>query len=176
MPPPFPRKSAFNRPCSTLGCKSADWAFTVCRGEQAAWKGASPHPLHPWGLRALQSPLPSLLRKHVTPRAPGQRPHGVTHGSHLQLGAHLPAWLRDQTRSKNSSAQPSKAPSSVLRSWLPMVSPDIRTLLLLGWPLPSPTTFISTPMLWIQLASSQLPSPPMLGEGAAPLMGILQTN
>lgn len=115
------------------------------RGSRRLGKGAPqsllshPIPSHPQGCGVLQSPLPSLLRKHITPWAPGQQPHRVTHGSHLQLGAHLPAWLPDQTRSKNSSAQPSRAPSSTLRSWLPMVRPDISTLLLSGWPSPPPT-------------------------------------
>lgn len=142
VPPPFPGKPASDGLCSAPVCEGAAQVFTVCQGEQAAWEGGPPSPpipSHPWGCGVLQSPLPSLLRKHITPWAPGQQPHRVTHGSHLQLGAYLPAWLRDQTRSKNSSAQPSRAPSSVLRSWLPMVRPDISTLLLSGWPSPPPT-------------------------------------
>lgn len=71
----------------------------LSQGQWAAW---GPHGHSPLGLGiALLSR--GLLRKHATPWAHGQC--GVTHGSHLQLGAHLPAWLQDWSRSKNSSAQ-----------------------------------------------------------------------
>lgn len=101
-PPPFPGKAAFRGPCSPPGCQGAARGFTARWGEKEAREGA-PHSLPSPG-RCRR--LPSLLRKRVTPRAPGQRPRGAAHGSHLQLGAHLPAWLRDQTGSKNSPAWP----------------------------------------------------------------------
>lgn len=102
-PPPFSGKAAFHGPCSPAGCQGA----AASSREGSRGRG----PSSPSSPPSLPSPgrcgrLPSLLRKRVTPRARGQRPRGAAHGSHLQLGAHLPAWLRDQTGNKNSPAWP----------------------------------------------------------------------
>lgn len=102
-PPPFPGKAAFHGPCSPAGCQGA------AASSRGGSRGRGPS--SPSSPPSLPSPgrcglLPSLLRKRVTPRARGQRPRGAAHGSHLQLGAHLPAWLRDQTGNKNSPAWP----------------------------------------------------------------------
>lgn len=67
--PPFPRKADFGGPRSAPGCEGTARAFTAQRGSRQLEKGP-PIPSLPQGCGVLQSPLPSLLRKHITPRGP----------------------------------------------------------------------------------------------------------